>query len=151
MNIILFIRFYLFFSFFINSNLNLDETHRNLRRLLLSSLVETSKFRKIRSVFVGIVNLVPTVKSKSNYQTGYFCTFSYCQWKSLQPIRLSLDALPLPPKKWTCDLVFLWVMGVALQVLERLASLSVLVQSAVFRQDGWAESSSHRRHNFGVA
>ena len=56
MNIILFIRFYLIFSFFINSNLNLDETLRNLRRFLLSSLVETSQFREIRPDFVGIVN-----------------------------------------------------------------------------------------------
>ena len=56
MNIILFIRFYLIFSFFINSNLNLDETYRNLRQLLLLSLIETSKFNEIRPVFVGIVN-----------------------------------------------------------------------------------------------
>ena len=59
MNIILFIRFYLVFSFFfINSNLNLDETHRNLRRLLLSSLIETSEFHVIWPVFIGIVNPV---------------------------------------------------------------------------------------------
>lgn len=56
MNIIVFIRFYFIFSFFINLNLNLDETPRNLKRFLLSSLVGTSKFREIRPDFVGIVN-----------------------------------------------------------------------------------------------
>ena len=56
MNIIVFIRFYFIFSFFINSNLNLDETPRNLRRFLLSSLVKMSKFCEIRPDFVGIVN-----------------------------------------------------------------------------------------------
>ena len=72
MNIIPFIRFYLIVSFFINSNLNfinsnlnLNETHRNLRRLLLSSLVETSKFRGIRPVFVVIVNPEPVTLSCS--------------------------------------------------------------------------------------
>ncbi len=56
MNIILFVRFYLIFFLIINSNLNLDETNQNLRRFLLSSLVETLKFHGIRSIFVGIVN-----------------------------------------------------------------------------------------------
>ena len=56
MNIILFIRFFFDFFFFINSNLNLYETSRNLRRFLLSSIVEMSKFREIQSDFVGIVN-----------------------------------------------------------------------------------------------
>ncbi len=40
------------FFFFINLNLNLDETHRNLKRLLLSSLNKTSKFRGIQPIFV---------------------------------------------------------------------------------------------------
>ena len=55
MNIILFTRFYLIVSFFINSNLNLDKTHRNLRWLLFSSLIKTLKFRRIQPIFVGIV------------------------------------------------------------------------------------------------
>ena len=55
MNIILFIRFYLFFPFY-QFKFEFDETYQNLRRLLLSSLVEISKFRGIRPVFVEIVN-----------------------------------------------------------------------------------------------
>ena len=45
-----------YFFLFINSNLNLDETHRNSKRLLLSGYVKTSVFRGIRPVFVKIVN-----------------------------------------------------------------------------------------------